>query len=512
MRYHMLMLITLVVALLAVPCNSFGRRWEDATGKFSIEADFVRLRDDIVSLRKADGSVIQVPLNKLCNADQHHIRSVSLAPAEARTHTASSLPSIANDFHRRNTVEAGRAVTVIAEGAGATPDEALKDAFRNAVRQVVGAVVDAETLVNNDEIISDQVLTYSDGFIKAYEELTGSQEPVGGLHRVKIRAQVERRSIIAKLTAASVTIKTVDGKSLFAEAVTTLEAENNAAALLKKQLNEFPQSCLRVTVIGKPEIVEKAVDRVTARITIQIEPDLQAYSVFSAKLLTIVGGLATRKGEFQARFREYKEVATPSTMIAASRLVPSTVYTMMPRGGTYPGETEAAHVESTLPAWLSDLFTRDGQNPLDTTILAVAVRRTQKSDRIDYQYFVLDKSLRSELVAVATRGGEATLRMLDGNGKTVTTEHFRTDSLVTAFQANAQMILRLSGGKTRHDDYDLFAPTAGIFFVNNVFVYSDMGDVKMFQRPAITVPIDLDLSLDELKSIQSAKCEISFDQ
>ena len=57
---------------------------------------------------------------------------------------------------------------VVAEGVGTTADEAIKDAFRNAVRQVVGAVVDAETLVKNDELIDDKVLTYSDGFIKGY--------------------------------------------------------------------------------------------------------------------------------------------------------------------------------------------------------------------------------------------------------------------------------------------------------------------------------------------------------
>ena len=58
---------------------------------------------------------------------------------------------------------------VIAEGAGGTSDEVLKDAFRSAVRQVVGAVVDAETLIKDDEVITDKVLTYSDGMIKTYE-------------------------------------------------------------------------------------------------------------------------------------------------------------------------------------------------------------------------------------------------------------------------------------------------------------------------------------------------------
>jgi hypothetical protein len=108
--------------------------------------------------------------------------------------------------------------TVIAEGVGATGDAALKDAFRNAVRQVVGAVVDAETLVNDDQVIFDKILTYSDGFVKTYEELSKSQEK--GLIRTKIRATVEQRSVIARLKASNVAVKDVDGKGIFAEVVT----------------------------------------------------------------------------------------------------------------------------------------------------------------------------------------------------------------------------------------------------------------------------------------------------
>ena len=151
--------------------------------------------------------------------------------------------------------------TIVAEGVGATADEAIKDAYRNAVREVVGAVVDADTLVKNDEVIDDKVLTYSDGFIKSYEEVEGSKKVKSGLHRIKIKAQVERRSVIAKLKAANVTVKEVDGKGLFAEAVTQLDAEKDAAALLKKQFEGFPQSCLTATIIGKPEIVEKTADQ-----------------------------------------------------------------------------------------------------------------------------------------------------------------------------------------------------------------------------------------------------------
>ena len=72
---------------------------------------------------------------------------------------------------------------------GRTPKEALKDAFRQAVQQVVGVAVDAETQVKNDEVIADKVLTYSDGLITKYEEVSKTERK--GLVRIKIKATVE---------------------------------------------------------------------------------------------------------------------------------------------------------------------------------------------------------------------------------------------------------------------------------------------------------------------------------
>ncbi len=158
---------------------------------------------------------------------------------------------------------------VIAEGVGATGDEALKDAFRNAVRQVVGAVVDAETLVKNDEIISDKVLTYSDGFVKTYEEIGKKQDK--GLFRTKIKATVERRSVIAKLQAANITVKDVDGKGIFAEVVTQLDAEKNAKELVEKALEGFPLNVLQAEVVGKPEVVERKDAGVTILLRVNFE-------------------------------------------------------------------------------------------------------------------------------------------------------------------------------------------------------------------------------------------------
>ena len=198
--------------------------------------------------------------------------------------------SFAQDAPKASSGSAGIS-EVIAEGAGATPDEALKDAFRNAVRQVVGAVVDAETLIKNDEVIDDQILTYSDGFVKKFDEVAGSKKSVGGLHRVKIKAQVERRSVIAKLKSAKVTVKDLDGKGLFAEAVTSAEAEENSTKLLAKALSDLPK-LLTASVTGKPEYDR---DKGEVVLNVDVEVDAKSYGDFSGRLQELLKKIAVSK-------------------------------------------------------------------------------------------------------------------------------------------------------------------------------------------------------------------------
>lgn len=169
-------------------------------------------------------------------------------------------------------------MVVVAEGVGKTPAKALKDAFRNSIRQVVGAVFDAETIIKNDEIISDKILSYSDGFVKRYEILSESEDD--GLFRKRIKATVERRSVIAKLKASNVTVKSVDGEGLFSSAVTKSEAKANATALLKKSLLDLP-TLLTANVVKKPEYEEGRSELI---VELEIAVDKQAYAAYSKRL------------------------------------------------------------------------------------------------------------------------------------------------------------------------------------------------------------------------------------
>jgi hypothetical protein len=50
------------------------RTWSDNTGGFKVEAEFVSFGSGKVRLRKADGSEIQVPLERLSEADVEYVR------------------------------------------------------------------------------------------------------------------------------------------------------------------------------------------------------------------------------------------------------------------------------------------------------------------------------------------------------------------------------------------------------------------------------------------------------
>ena len=57
------------------------RTWVDITGKFKTEATFLRLQDDQVELRKADGTIAKLPLARLSVADQELAKKLAAADA-----------------------------------------------------------------------------------------------------------------------------------------------------------------------------------------------------------------------------------------------------------------------------------------------------------------------------------------------------------------------------------------------------------------------------------------------
>jgi hypothetical protein len=83
----------------------------------------------------------------------------------------------------------------------------------------------------------------------------------------------------------------LDGKSLFAEAVTSAEAEENSTKLLAKALNDLPK-VMTASVVGKPEYDR---DKGELVVNVEVEVDAAAYRKFSAKLEETLGKISISK-------------------------------------------------------------------------------------------------------------------------------------------------------------------------------------------------------------------------
>jgi len=373
-------------------------------------------------------------------------------------------------------------VEVTAEGTGSTAEEALKDAFRQAIRQVVGAIVDAETLVMNDEVVYDKVLTHSAGVVKTYKKL--SEEQKNGLFRVTIKAIVEKRSLVAQLRAAKAPVTEVDGKSLFAELVTELEGLKTAKELVAKALEGFPMNCIQAEAVMAEKPVLRDDERVTVKVRVKISVNPKDYKAFSERLVNILEKLKTCKAEGWMKFARVSNGHNVLALVA------------------------------------QDIKNYRGGWPKNKIAIAVCTNASQVSDPslwADWSVYWVDKSIRDALASVRN-AVEVNLSVIDSDGRPVTTDSFSgcvgrpSDHpnapccVVTPIYPCYNYLHEHGSVKTdpnwqRHN----------IFFISPLFIISNLGpecELRYVTR-AIKVEREIDLTLEELKSVRSIKCKVT---
>ncbi len=94
---------------------------------------------------------------------------------------------------------------IVADGYGPTPDEALTAALQNAVEQAAGAYVSSMTEIENDEIVKDEVLSLSHGFIKEHRKL--SESKFDDEYKVVVAAIIVEKQMIKSLEASGVKVQ-----------------------------------------------------------------------------------------------------------------------------------------------------------------------------------------------------------------------------------------------------------------------------------------------------------------
>ena len=175
--------------------------------------------------------------------------TVSLAPAAPAEAQAPQGASPANET-----------VKVTARGMGKDKESALKDAYRDAIERAVGLYVDAEQMVKNDELVSDQILTQSNAYIENFDLVKESTE--NGLVTVRILATVRKSDLTKRISDVMPSQTFSLGNSaqmVHAQAVTTEKRNADAAALLEAVLKDFSpvRQMMKLSLAGTRMIPRK---------------------------------------------------------------------------------------------------------------------------------------------------------------------------------------------------------------------------------------------------------------
>ncbi len=78
----------------------------------------------------------------------------------------------------------------VAEGLGVSRADALNNAFRQVVEETAGTFIEAETVVENGELIKDQIVAHARGYVTSYTIL-GEKKESDGTYYIKIDATVD---------------------------------------------------------------------------------------------------------------------------------------------------------------------------------------------------------------------------------------------------------------------------------------------------------------------------------
>ena len=185
------------------------------------------------------------------------------------------------------------------EGHGETTDEALKEAMKDVLQKVVGVYVDSDFRVNNDEIIQDEIITHSNGFIDHYKKMDEEDDKNGRGKVVTIKAWVKMRDFVNRMKkiAPSQKVK-VDGLLMYNELGNNLNAE----ALLRKEFENFDpiMDLMEVKLIDsvRPSIQSSTDDSVVLRYAYIVKySNDKYYKKFLPRISALLDQLADKKVE-----------------------------------------------------------------------------------------------------------------------------------------------------------------------------------------------------------------------
>jgi hypothetical protein len=84
--------------LLLAPSPALARKWTDNTGQYSVDAELVEVKGDDVLLKKPDGSIIPVPINRLSDADRRYLEHLKKQTGETQDAAIAEIKKLGGSY------------------------------------------------------------------------------------------------------------------------------------------------------------------------------------------------------------------------------------------------------------------------------------------------------------------------------------------------------------------------------------------------------------------------------
>jgi hypothetical protein len=207
-------------------------------------------------------------------------------------------------------VEATGVAAILAGNVGSARTQALLNAQRSAVEQGVGVVLDSKTLADNFQIVQDQILTSSKGYVTKFTVTKEERSPDGQSYLVKIKADVSTALLEDRLSALRILHKKMGNQRMmviYQSSNPNAMPRNHGAttAALQALRDEFNKSGFRVFNDQATEQVYKQIEvagRIDRPVDDLISIALDQQADILVRFENIGGRRAPQGGSFSAAY------------------------------------------------------------------------------------------------------------------------------------------------------------------------------------------------------------------
>jgi len=192
-------------------------------------------------------------------------------------------------------------------GIGTTLESAEKQALASAIRQAVGAYIDSKTIVENEEVIQDRILSVSNAFIEKYELVGQPKKSSDGLIQITVIARVKANQVLQALKQNNLISADIAGENLWAESATKVQNTQDSLTFLNEKLPELLKTLTKLEFLdknGNPTRSIKPADQIqnaeeiTATWYVRLSVDQKTYfKNFAPVLVKCLQNITGARGE-----------------------------------------------------------------------------------------------------------------------------------------------------------------------------------------------------------------------